>query len=175
MSAPQSPDFQHAIYHHGRFLVMHKQAALPDRCLKSNVPTQDRLKRSLYWHHPLVYLVLLINIIVYAIVATIVRKTAVLHIPLAQKYKRLRRRNMLIAWLLVFAGIACLVFGAALSSPQNSGIALFILCPVLIITGALWGIFGCRVVYAKKIDDHFIWLGGVCDEFREQFPAWPYA
>ncbi len=176
MTAPTSPDFQNAIYQDGRVLILHRLAVLPDRCVKSNEPTQERLKRSLYWHHPLIYLVLLINIIIYAIVATVVRKTAIVYIPLAKKYKRARLRNMLIAWSLVLAGFVCLVLGAAFSSPQNQYMVfLFALCPILILTGALWGLFGCRVVYAKKIDDHFIWLAGVSSEFREQFPNWPYA
>lgn len=175
IAAPVNPDYQNAIFQDGRLLAVHRQATFPDRCLKSNEPTQQRLKRTLYWHHPLVYLVLLVNIIVYAIVAMAVRKTAVLYIPLAPRYKSIRLRNMLIAWLLVFAGIACVIVGAVLSNPQNSMAALFLLCPVLIVAGALWGIFGCRVVYAKKIDDHFVWLGGVSEEFRAGYPVWPYS
>jgi len=38
-----------ALYRQGKLLVMHKQAVLPDRCVKSNQPAHGRrLKRKLY-------------------------------------------------------------------------------------------------------------------------------
>ena len=168
-------DYSNAIFQSGNLLILHKTAILPDRCVKSNEPTEHRLRRNLIWHHPLVYLVILVNLIIYVIVAMIVRKTAVLQIPLAKRYKSKRIRNMLIAWGMVFAGVGSLIIGAVISTPQQPAIPLFLLCPILLIGGALFGIFGCRVVYAKKIDDHFVWLAGTCDEFRAQFPSWPYA
>ena len=61
-------------------LVLHKQAPLPDICLKSNLPATRRLKRNLQWHHPAVYLALLVNLIVYVVVAMIVQKRATLFI-----------------------------------------------------------------------------------------------
>lgn len=37
------------VWRHGRLLVMHKRATLPERCVKSNQPAYGRkLKRNLY-------------------------------------------------------------------------------------------------------------------------------
>ena len=165
------------IFQKGKLLIVHKQAVLPDRCIKSNEPTSERLKRKLMWHHPAVYLVILFNLLVYVIVSLIVRKTATFNIPLAARYKAARVRWMIIAWTMAFLSIALFIVGiATIDSP--SATALSALCliqfPFALITSILIGIFGCRVIYAKKIDDHYAWIGGTCEEFRRMFPEWPY-
>ncbi|MFN9852898.1 MAG: hypothetical protein ACK57P_13865, partial [Planctomycetota bacterium] len=83
------------IFQKGKLLIAHKSASFPNRCIKSNEPTTERLKRSLSWHHPLIFLLLLVNLLIYVLVAMIVRKTAVFQIPLAARYKAARIRWML--------------------------------------------------------------------------------
>jgi hypothetical protein len=163
-----------AIFQKNGVLIVHKNAQLPDRCIKSNEPTQSRLKRKLYWHHPALYLLILLHILVYIVVALIVRKSAVLWIPLEDRFKQARIRNIFIAWLLFFLGMGSLITGIIVSSSQNpmSGI-FFLLCPVLILAGALVGIFGCRVVYPKKIEGDYVWLKGVSPDFLSELPEWP--
>jgi hypothetical protein len=170
----QSAQFQNAIYQQNGVLILHKLAILPDRCIKSNEPTTERLKRTLYWHHPAIYLVILLNLIIYAVVAMAVRKSAVLQIPLSKEYKQRRIRNMLIAWGLVLLGILSMVIGIIIVDSNELGFLGFILFPILLLIGALWGIYGCRVIYAKKIDDHYVWVKGVSPEFLRDFPVWPY-
>ncbi|MFN7733348.1 MAG: hypothetical protein ACK5OB_15735 [Pirellula sp.] len=45
--------------------------------------------------------------------------------------------------------------------------------PIGVIISALIGLFGCRVIYAEKIDDSFVWIVGTGDAFRSSFPEWP--
>jgi hypothetical protein len=165
--------FHDAIFQRGDLLIFHKLARLPDFCLKSNVPTTQRLQRRLTWHHPLLYL-LLISPLIYILVALLVSKAASIQIPLDERFKKKRIRNMLVAWGIVFASIGCLVMAGTIET-QSKGIALcfVILFPVLLLIGALVGLYGCRVVYAKKIDRHFVFLKGTCAEFRKRFPEWP--
>lgn len=85
-------EFSHLIFQKDGLLIVHKKATLPDRCLKSNEPTQSRLKRSLYWHHPALYLLILLHIVIYAIVAIIIRKSAVFWIPLSRSKKEAASR-----------------------------------------------------------------------------------
>ena len=177
MGTSPNADYRNAIYQSNGLLVMHKQAVLPNRCIKSNEPTEERLKRSLNWHHPAFYLLILFNLIVYAIVALIIRKSAVIQIPLSATFKKRRIRNMMIAWLSVLSGIVCLVLGLALAdsrTTQTPAVFLIILFPVLLLFGALFGLFGCRVISAKKIDEHFVWMRGVSPAFRDSFPEWPF-
>lgn len=165
------------IYSGKGVLIVHRKAVFPDRCVKSNEPTTERLKRKLYWHHPAIFLLVLFNLLIYAVVAMIVRKTAVYSIPLSKPFKKRRLRFMLIAWSIALAGIASLVAGIAFADGSGNRpwfVVLLLLFPILLLTGAILGLYGCRVVYAKKIDEHFVWMGGVSQEFRNSFPPWPY-
>jgi len=49
------------VWRSGSLLVMHRNARLPDRCVKTNsAENVRRLKRNLSWHHPGLYLWLLV-------------------------------------------------------------------------------------------------------------------
>src|SRR6476660_2337793 len=80
------------LWRHGDMLVMHRLAPLPDICVKSNEPATRRLRRSLSWHHPAIFLLLLISPLIYIIVALILRKSATLYIPLTDEWFARRRR-----------------------------------------------------------------------------------
>ncbi len=166
-----------AIYRDGKTLVIHKSAILPDICIKSNEPTTSRLKRKLSWHHPAIYLVILLNLLIYAIVAMAVRKTAELHVPLAPRFIAKRKRNMLIAWGLVLLGVVLFIAGIVVVDTPGGGGPLgglmLIAFPILLLTGSLFGIYGCRVVTPSRIDDHYVWLKGCSPEFLAMFPQAP--
>lgn len=165
------------IYRKGNVLVVHKQAQLPARCVKSNEPTSLRLKRKLSWHHPAIFLVILFNLLIYVVIALLVRKTAVLHIGLAERFHQRRRRNMLIAWAIALTGIVMFVVGLAYSdTPGQSSPLMFglVLGPITLFLGLLWGLYGCRVVYPKRIDDDYVWLRGVCPEYLAEYDEPPF-
>lgn len=164
------------IYRSGNYLVMYKRARLPDRCVKSNLPTTEKLKRNLYWHHPLIYLLILIHILLYVIVALIVRKSATIQLPLSPKYKSRRLMWMLLAWLTFFLSIAVIVLAIAFGNGNFSWLvpASFVSFPILLLTAGLIGIFGCRVVYAKRIEGDFVKIGGVSPDFLSGLPEFPY-
>jgi hypothetical protein len=190
---PQNPENPYAVYSNmappvamqpvggifqkGQTLIVHKQAVLPDRCVKSNEPTSERLKRKLMWHHPALYFLILLNLLIYAVVAIVVRKSATFDIPLAPRYKAARIKWMITAWSMIFVSVALLIFGIATAerSPNVISSICMIQFPFAILTAALIGIFGCRVIYAQKIDDQYAWIGGTCAEFRKSFPEWPYS
>jgi len=137
------------LWRQGDMLVMHKWAPLPDICLKSNEPATRRLKRSLSWHHPAIFLLLLISPLIYIIVALILRKSATLYIPLTEEWYARRRRRMLFAWvagllsgLLFFAGLAYL----------NEPFAVWVLvfAVVVCVSATFYGVLGCRLVYSNR-------------------------
>ncbi len=54
----------------GDLVVVPIGSDLPPRCIVCNAPAKTPVKKSnLYWHTPWLYLLLLFNLIVYAIVA----------------------------------------------------------------------------------------------------------
>jgi len=173
MTQPTSQDSPVGVWRKGNLMVMHKSAVLPNRCVKSNEPAERQLQRKLSWHHPAVYLALLLNLLIYLILALALGKKVVIHVGLSDRWFAKRRRAILIGWSLVLASVASLVCG--FFADPNWAPAFIIASLPLFFIGVFWGLLGARMVYAKKIDANYIWLGGVHASFLETLPPWPYA
>jgi hypothetical protein len=150
-------------------LVMSKGAALPDRCVKCNEPAHGiRLKRKLTWHHPAIYLLILVAVLIYLIVSLILRKRATVEFGLCERHLAIRRRNMLITWVLFLLGVA----GFVVAVVAENGI--YVLVGAILLLGALiYGLVVVRVVSPSRIDDKFVWLRGVNKNYLSQLPQWP--
>ncbi len=161
------------IWRQGKLLVMRKTAVLPDRCVKSNVPTQRKLKRNLTWHHPAIFLSILISLCIYIILALILSKKATINIGLSDPWFAKRRRAIIIGWGTVLASIAMVIGGIAMVD-QNDAFGILILAGVVVfIGGAIYGLVGARMVSPTKIDDNFVWLKGVHPDYLAEYPIWP--
>lgn len=148
-------------------LVMTKQTALPDRCVKCNVPTQNKLKRNLRWHHPALYILIIVGFLFYFIIAMVLSKTATIHVGLCETDAASRKRAILITWMLVLLSFASFVLAVAFEEAS-----LFLVGLVLFLGALIYGIAKTRVVTPKKIDDHYVWLNGINANYLEQFPEW---
>lgn len=163
------------VWRQGNLLVMYKRAALPDRCVKSNQPAYGRkLKRNLYWHSSWIYLTILIHLLIYIILALILRKHAVIHIGLSQQWFAKRRRAILIGWGSVLASITMVVLGIAMVEESPSAGVLILLGVLVFFGGALYGLIAARMVAPKRISDDYVWLKGVHPDFLAELPVWPY-
>src|SRR5205085_3670359 len=122
-----------------RLLVMSREATLPDRCVKCNAPAHgQRLRRNLYWHSSYLYLLLLLNLLIYLIVAIIVRKRAKVEIGLCDSHRHQRWLAITLAWFGFLGGIGMLIAGAANDWPVLGLLGLPILLGGLVI-GAIKG------------------------------------
>ena len=182
--APQgvAPSDQPGFHEHGglwrkgSLLVMHKGGALPPRCVKSNTPTKRSLKRKLTWHHPAVFIALLFNLLIYVILAIVLSKRATIHIGLSDAWFAKRRRAMLIAWTIVLTSIGMFAAAIAASDRYETAAPLVaIASPLVFIAGAIYGLLAARMVAPTRITDDYVWLKGVCPQFLEPLPEWPYA
>src|SRR6185436_4551772 len=100
------------LWRSGKAVVMARSATLPNCCFKCGGSAHGGgLKRRLYWHHPLIYLTLLASILIYAVVAIIVRKRADITIDLCAGHWAQRRLWLAAAWLVSLAGIVIMVWG----------------------------------------------------------------
>ena len=170
---PQHPYFPppmhglQTIWRHKSVLVMTKQAFLPSRCIKCNEPTGERLKRKLTWHHPAIYLSILVSILFYAIIAMVVRKSATVELGFCEEHLAKRHKHLMITWALGIAGVLSFPFGGAMEDVNTIIIGI-----LLLGVTAVYGIVTLRVVVPTKIDDHFVWIKGAGPEYLQEFPQW---
>ena len=155
------------VWRNNSVLVMTKEALLPNRCVKCNAPANEQIRRKLTWHHPALYLLILVSLLIYAIVAMVVRKTAVVSIGLCEEHFSARRRDIWLTCLLVFLSVASFVLAAMM----EEGL-LALAGAVFIFGAAIYGSVTIRLVTPAKIDNYFVWLKGVNQNYLQQFPEW---
>jgi hypothetical protein len=149
-------------------LVMSKDTQLPDRCVKCNSPANGlRLKRTLYWHNPVFYILIFAGVLLYFIVAMFVRWKAVVDVPLCEAHLSRRRYLLIAGWLLFLLGLGGFVIAIAGNEPlfALAGVFGFFVGLILLIAAA-------RVVLPVKIDERFVWLKGINKDYLNQLPQW---
>lgn len=154
------------MWREGKLLVLRKDAHFPDRCIKCNAPSVAPKRRyRLTWHSPWLYLLLFLAILLYAIVASIVQKRAVVHVGLCERHQKRVLWGRLIGW----GGLALelLLVGTAIATTDAGyGVAaLFVLLP-----WAIASIVVNRLVLAQRIDDQVVRLKGCGPEFLRSLP-----
>ncbi len=167
--------YDSGVWRQGSLLVMHRMARLPDRCVKTNEPTAARLKQNLFWHHPAIYASLLLNLIIYVVLANVLGHRAKIEVGIGPQGLARRRTVIWTAWLGVLASVAAFI-GAFQFDPESSQAFLPLLLGGIFgfLGFAIFGLICVRVVSAKRIDHHYIWLKGVCPAYLQQLPEFPY-
>lgn len=160
------------LWREGNLLVMHKEATLPDRCVKSNQPCQRRLRRNLSWHHPAISLSILAGVLIYIILAAILTKKATIQIGLSDEWFSRRRRRIATAWVIVLAGLAMVVLGFSAQNYSVSPLLVFggFISPLI---GLIFGTLTARMVAPKRITDQYVWIKGVHPDFLAELPPMP--
>jgi hypothetical protein len=145
----------------GDTVIVQIGSDLPPRCIKCNAPVKGRIKKiKLYWHSPWLYLLIFINILIYAIVALIARSTVEVSPGLCKDHSAKRLRGIFI--FVGLGGGACVTAIGLLEVGQSElAIIFFFLAIILLIAGALVS----RKVYAKKITKEYVRLGGCKEPF----------
>jgi hypothetical protein len=157
-----APGILGGLWRSGKLLVMRKQALLPDRCVKCNQPANGfRLRRNLSWHSPWLFLLLVVAWLVYIIVAAVTSKKARIEIGLCEEHRRIRSRDLLIAWLAVAAALGSFVMAGIF----NPGWPYALTGTVLLLGAIIYGVARVPQVQPKRIDDQFVWLNGVAPEY----------
>jgi hypothetical protein len=165
LSAPQGDGGSSGVWRDGRFLVAAKNAALPNRCVKCNRPTNFKLKKKYYWHPPAWYLLVLLNVLIYALVALAVRKSAEVEVPLCEDHQRRRKTSMLMGALLPVVGIGACIFGGSSEGLIVIGVGTTVL-------GLVWLVIANQLLVPNRIDENIIRLKGVSSEYLSILP--PY-
>lgn len=152
-------------------MVVSKGAPLPDRCVKCNGPASGvRLKKKFTWHHPAIYILIFVGLLIYVIVAMIVRKTATVELGLCEEHMAKHRRNVLVTSLLILLGVGGFVLAVIVGNNY------FLLAGILLIlAGIIYAGGALRIVTPARIDNKFAWLKGVNKDYLDGLPQWPGA
>lgn len=157
----------------GNTLVFSKGAHFPNRCVKSNVPTDRQLTRNLAWYPQWLWLLLILTgPLIFIIVALCLQKKARVEIGLSDEWFGKRTRATLLGWGSVVIGILVIIVGANSSAKDGTPTLIVILGIVIGVVGAIIGLMTARIVFPKKITDTHVWLGGVGPEFLGEYPQW---
>ena len=174
-AAPAEAQQIQSLYRKGNLLVMHRNAVLPERCVKSNQPADGYLRRNSLGFDPAAYLTLLLGLLGVVILVLIMQKKATIHVGLSAEWFRKRRRTIAIAWAIVAAGVAIALASGFLVANWRPDAALGIaLGMLLVLGGASYGSIAAPLVVPKRISKDFIWLKGVHPDFLASLPLWPY-
>jgi len=162
-----SADLQGMYWRSGAILMARDGAVLPNRCVKCNAILDVVMKRRrFYWHHQALFLLVLLNIFVYLIVALIVRRRADVSYGLCLVHRRKRARGVAI-------GLSCLLFsiflaGAAISASQPHLMLVALLgCVASIVASAVLA----RTLMPVRIDRAAAQLKGCGDSFLASLPS----
>jgi len=168
------PGSDSGLWRSGDELIVAHDASFPHRCVKCNEPTEPPNKRrKVYWHHPAVYVLLLVYVIVYIIVAVIVRKAAKIDPGLCDEHRKKRRMWIAIGWIGgLFAWIPLALIGRWLD--LDSGLMILLAVAVFFIC-VITAIVKARILYPKRIDDRYARLMGADERFLASLPNFiPY-
>ncbi|MFO0724112.1 MAG: hypothetical protein U1E65_10040 [Myxococcota bacterium] len=165
LKSPASSEL--GVWRVGKNLKFGKGAPLPERCVKCNARMDRKVKRSLYYHHWAIYLLLLFNPLIYLVVALIVRKSARVEVPLCAQHAGRARLGM---WL----GALCLLtlfggFGVAASVDAPALIALVF---VAFFAQLVAAIILANVLRPVRIDKDFVEARGCGEAFLVTLPEW---
>lgn len=159
-------------------LVMHREARLPAICVKTGVPvTNGKVRRKLSWHTPWIALAILVNVLIYIILAVALTKRATIDIPLAPERIAQRKSRLLACWIAGFGSIIALLvcIGVIVEARNPSAVwMLGIFASIITLVVALvFGQVTARILRTTKITKTHIWLRGVHENILEQLPPLP--
>ncbi len=162
LSAPALPDPGPTCWRDGDRLVTPHITVLPHICVRCGQPASKRVSVKLTWHSRWWYLLLLLSLWVYVIVALLIRKKATLELSLCEPHARSRRRGRRAGWATMIAGAAVLFVATPLA------LALGLL---LIVAGAIAVIVTSRIITAHRMDDLYVWIDGVHGSIVRRTPS----
>ncbi len=145
----------------GNAVVVQSGNDLPPRCITCNAPVRRPIKEvKLYWHSPWLYLLLLINFLVYLVVGLVVRRTVKVSPGLCEVHAAKRSSRILVV-VGLGAGSCAAAIGLLTVGESGLAIAFFVFALLLLVIGMLVS----RKVYAKKITKDYASLGGCKEPF----------
>ncbi len=149
---------------HKNYVILEPESDWPSRCIKCNAATDYKKKTKLVYVNPWVYLSILINILLAAILVLVFQKRFSLELPLCAIHRVRRKRFLTIQWIGFVLFVMLLFVGFATESPAVFTIAGVVLLGVIILS------LVSRLAYIAKLKDGKLWVRGAGAPFLDSLP-----
>ena len=145
----------------GKYVFIPLGSDLPCRCIVCNAEVAGPVKtRRVYWYSPWLYLLLFLNLLIFAIVALIARKSARVTPALCPEHKA-ARRSRIIMLLVSFLLLMVAGFVAAHAGHSTVAITAFVIGVLLLVPLSMVA----NTVRARRIDNLGTRLAGCKEAF----------
>lgn len=152
----------------GRSLRVVDGAELPSRCVKCNSSVEVEMrKRTLYWYPQWTFLLIFLNILIFAVVAMCVRRKVSLTYGLCARHRMLRTWGMLGGFGGVALGIVLLILAANYAGANGPETWIYIAALVVIVGAIAAGLIMAHIFRVEVIRNGSAWLRGVSKDFLE--------
>ena len=157
------------LWRDGDSFIVTPGAMLPDRCVKCGEPAGGwTRKKTLYWHSPLWFaLVPLFFGLVYLVVASVVKKSSIVHVPLCAHHQRQYSRATKMAALMIPAFPILLIAGIIEVQPP-----LLIAGIVFSLGGLALMLWARNPIWATQINEEGTRVRGAHSSWLERLPPW---
>ena len=164
----QDVDDELAMWREGKVLVLRKGSPFPDRCIKCNAPSvAPRRRFKLLWHTPWIYPLVLGMLLLYAVVAAVVRQRATVEIGLCARHQQRVLWGRVFTW----GGFLLeLLLLARASRGGDDGADLLKLALCWFPVWALGSTWLRRLVRPARIDKRHVRLHGCGAAFLASLP-----
>lgn len=152
----------------GKKLNVPRGASLPAQCVKCGAAAQKPWRKKFYWHAPWLFiLVIFPGLLIYAIVALIVRKSMELNVPLCDRHHSDRKRFVALGavMLIGFIPVGAILAGIGIDGGYASLVAL-----AMFIVGVVF-YMKAQFLRPVKIDEQGGTFLGGNEEFLRGLPA----
>jgi len=158
----------------GKLLIVTQGSQLPAICLECGQPiSREPRKRTYYWHNPWLFFLILAGLLIYVIVALIVRKRFQLYLPLCETHRRARRR---VAWAAAFLLIGIIPVGILIGSTDtpNSGLWAVLVMFLMFFAGLACWALSSGPLRPTLINESYGRFKGTREAFLSQLPPKPH-
>lgn len=143
------------------YVVVCDQAVLPARCIKTNeLVTDVGMKRKLHWAHPALFLIILVNLLIFLVVYVLVRRPCTIRYFMSPYAKRRQLLKQLFAVGVLFVGFFGMFVGTIVDSIEMIVLGVLLLC-----TGVVLLVIFLEAISLVKHKDGEFWIKGCCPEF----------
>lgn len=159
----------------GPLVVLRAGHDFPPRCVCCNAPARPpRWARRFIWHSPWLYLLIVLNILIYIVVALLVRRSVKLHPALCTVHRTVRWRRRLTGLAVFIVGMGVLFTGTANTVPSLATLreAQFAAGVLVLLAGIAIAAREPAILAASRIDGREVRVRGAGERFLASLPAY---